>query len=120
MNTNRARYLSPQFEPDVEFELTPQPGTVSPDSVQVRFQELQNRLLEESLGETPNPILRRTLRRAANEAAALSWTTQYPLLIMPLLFHEKARSVRLRLAKQSRVLIRSQRIVEAVNDWDSG
>ena len=120
IKANRAGHLNAQFEPNIEFELALQPGTVSPESVRIRFQELQNRLLEETLGQTPNPILRENMHGVANEAAALAWTTQFPLLIMPVLFHEKARSVRLQLEKQHRVSMRSQQLVDAVSDGDSG
>ena len=120
INANRTGHLTAQFEPDIKFELPLHPGTVSPESVRIRFQALQNRLLEETLGQTPNPILRENLHGVANEAAALAWTTQFPLLLMPVLFQEKARSVRLQLKKQHHVSMRSQQLVDAVTDGDSG
>ncbi len=120
IKANRARHLSAQFEPSIEFELAFQPGTVSPKSVRIRFQELEHRLLEEILGGSANSILREIMHGVANEAAALAWTTQFPLLIMPVLFQEKARSVRLQRERQHRVSMRSQQLVDAVSDWDSG
>ena len=115
----RRRLLRAEFASDVKFELAPVPGTVSPEAVRIRFQELQSRLVEENLSETRNPSVRGGIRQAANEAAALSWTTPYPLLVMPALFAEKAREIRLRLGKQQGVLMRSESLVKTVHDWES-
>lgn len=111
--------LYPHFDTEVAFEMTPLPGVVPSETVQLRFVELQNRLVEETLRETPNPFLREGLHQAANEAAALSWTTPFPLLVMPVLFSEKAHSVRLRLGKQHRVSMKSQSLAEDVSDLNS-
>ncbi|MBI4661205.1 MAG: hypothetical protein HY735_20475 [Verrucomicrobia bacterium] len=107
---SRNRRLFAQFGPDVEFDLTPSPAIVPSETVRIRFQELQERLVRDSLSGTQNPVVRGGLQIAAHEAAALAWTTPYPLLVMPILFQEKARSFRLRLAKQHRVSAQTRRL----------
>ena len=58
-------------------------------------------MLRELLAETGNPELYAPLRRAANEALALAWATPFPLLVLPELLREKARSARLYTRKQA-------------------
>lgn len=120
MNLKPNQCISTQFDNEVAFEMTPLPGVVPSDTVQLRFVELQNRLVEETLHETPNPFLREGLHQAANEAAALSWTTPYPLLVMPVLFNEKVHAVRLRLGKQHRVAMKSQSLADDMGELNTG
>ena len=114
--TSRDRSLPAQWAADVAFELTPVPGAVPPEMVRIKFMELQSGLVKDCLGETRNPIVRGGIHSAANEAAALAWMTAYPLLVMPVLFHEKARETRRRLDKQQSVSMRTERLIAAVND----
>lgn len=116
--TDRDQRLTARFAPEVEFELTPLAGAVSPEAVRIKFQELQSRLVEESLSVTQIPSVRIGIRRAALEAAALSWTTPFPLLVMPVLFLEKTRETRRRLEKQQEVRWRSERLVETVDETE--
>ncbi|MBI2946331.1 MAG: hypothetical protein HYY23_01710 [Verrucomicrobia bacterium] len=118
-NTRRKHRLPAQFAPDVEFELAPVPGVVPPETVRIKFHELQSRLVEASLIESWSQSVRGRIHQAANEAAALAWTTPYPLLVMPELFLEKARETRLRLQKQRSILMRSERLVETIHEWES-
>ena len=53
------------------------------------------------------------LRDAANEAAALAWTTSIPLLVFPALFEEKAAAAVLRNRRQARILKKSRELLAA-------
>jgi hypothetical protein len=103
-----------QFGPDVTFEVTPVPEACSRAATSARFGELQARLVRDVLEETLNPVLRSHLLHAANEAAALAWTTSYPLLVIPTLLAEKVQAARFRAVRQTQIQRRSQEIVEAV------
>ena len=74
---------------------------------------LKGRLLREELGRTGEQELTVRLRRAANEAAALAWATQYPLLVFPALFDEKARTAHVELRRQNAIRIRSSVLLAA-------
>jgi hypothetical protein len=53
------------------------------------------------------------LRDAANQAAALAWTTPAPLLVFPLLFEEKAAAAILQDRRQARILKKSRELLAA-------
>ena len=53
------------------------------------------------------------LRDAANDAAALAWTTPVPLLVFPALFEEKAAAAVLRNRRQARILKKSRELLAA-------
>jgi hypothetical protein len=71
------------------------------------LERLKNRLLRELLENTTNPDENVLLRRAANDAAALAWVTQYPLLLLPALLEEKARAALVQLKRQAQIRRRS-------------
>jgi hypothetical protein len=81
--------------------------------VQAEFAQLYKRLLEGLLGGAGSARLRANLRQAANEAAAIAWTTPYPLLVTPILFEEKARAARSRNSRQSQIQARSELILSS-------
>ena len=110
MKTNDYRQLPTQFAPDVEFDVVAQDRAAA----QAEFEQLESRLLQQHLVETGNPALRAVVKHAANEAAALAWTTPYPLLMLPVLFEEKARATRLRAERQNRIQHRSRNLAEAM------
>jgi hypothetical protein len=68
-------------------------------------------LLNERLGELPDPTFNSYVRTAANEAAALAWVTRYPLLVFPALFGEKADSALQLAEKQEDVFERSRELL---------
>ena len=77
-------------------------------------QELENLkawLLRNLLAETSNPVLGEALRRAVNEAATLAWMTPFPLLVLPALAEEKARSARLHIQRQHVIRERSRTLL---------
>jgi hypothetical protein len=90
MNDSR-KELKASVGPDTRFEVRPVavPYRLELES---RFEALKGRLLEAKLNELWEAGLNSSLRRAANEAAALAWLTPYPLLVFPLLFEEKAHA----------------------------
>ncbi len=56
---------------------------------------------------TAKPELNASIRRAANEAAALAWVTFYPLLLFPALFEEKIRHALRHAERQARIYANS-------------
>ena len=56
------------------------------------------------LTETTDAVLRRQLRLAANEAAAVAWTTPFPLLVLPVLLEEKSEEAQQYSRRQAEVL----------------
>jgi hypothetical protein len=89
-----------------------------------RFEQLKAELLGARIQNGLKPAVTVNLRRAANEAAALAWVTQYPLLVFPQLFEEKAESAIAQAAKQEKVLERSRPIAQGggalKTEWAEG
>lgn len=110
-NNDNNRRVPIQFASDVQFDATP---ATAPARAELRelFARLQDRLIQQCLYETRNSVLRRNLHRAADEAAAVAWTTPYPLLVMPTLFEEKTLAARLRTVRQNQIRERSERLAE--------
>lgn len=76
-----------------------------------KFEQLKGRLLRRLLDDAVQPELNAPLRRAANDAAAVAWTTSFPLLFFPALLEEKARRARLQLQKQNQIRLRSEELL---------
>ena len=106
MKTNYRR-VTTRFGPDTRFELRPAPAAAFRAARENELEQLKRRLLGEALGQTTQPRLGGYLRRAANEAAALAWTTPYPLLVFPGLFAEKADAALLQAERQKSIRRRS-------------
>ena len=109
MNTKRTA-LEAQFGAETRFEL--QPVDALRAIHENEFERLKARLLgirQREAGtkwETP-------LRDAANEAAAIAWTTPVPLLAFPVLFEEKAAAAILQNRRQARILKKSRELLAA-------
>jgi hypothetical protein len=102
MNKNKT-FVPNEFGPETRFELrasAPTPFRVTQEN---EFERLKNQLLVRQLAEVPTPELIPPLRRAANEAAALAWVTQFPLLVFPVLFEEKTATAVHQAARQARI-----------------
>jgi hypothetical protein len=84
------RKLNAYFDPETEFEAEVLRG----EPLKQAFAGLQETLVNETLGETETLALHGPVKQAANEAAGLAWTTQFPLLLFPTLFAEKVERVR--------------------------
>ena len=102
MKNNRT-YVPTRFGPETRFELRPAPPAPFRATQETEFERLKNQLLAEQLVEAPAPGLSPALRRAANEAAALAWVTQFPLLVFPVLFAEKTVAAVHQAQRQARI-----------------
>ena len=101
------RYKRPfaRFAPEAWFEVASVPPAPFRGTRETELDKLKDRLLRELLAETDNTALYAPLRRATNEAAALAWTTPFPLLLLPELLREKAATAR-RYVKRQEALLR--------------
>ena len=111
---NEKHRIPTSFGPDTLFELPATPLLPYRDVQETRFERLKARLLRERLDGTWEPEFNAWLRRAANEASALAWTTAYPLLVFPALFEEKVREATHRVRRQRSVYQRSHELLLAV------
>lgn len=96
------------FDEGARFDLEPR---FEREEVEARFNGLKDDLLEDALVETQTLELHPRLKHAANEAAGLAWTTEFPLLVFPELFDEFAQRERARLNRQQRIRVRTQRLM---------
>lgn len=71
------------------------------------FEQLKQKLLREQLAAESDAETRQWLQHAADESAAVAWTTAYPMLVWPELLEEASRAVRLRAERQRRIRARS-------------
>jgi hypothetical protein len=76
-----------------------------------RFEELKEHLLKRLLRREIDPHNRKDLSLTVNEAAALAWTTPYPLLVLPSLLSEKVSKLRQHQARQNRIRMATLPIV---------
>ena len=93
MNAKSSRRVPTRFGRDIHFELTPQLGPFAPDAARSQFEALKTRLMQRVLQSATDAALRHQLHLAANEAAAVAWTTPFPLLVLPMLLEEKTAEV---------------------------
>ena len=77
------------------------------------LERLKGRLLAERLETSPNAPWGAQVRRAAAEAAAVSWMTRYPLLLFPGLFEELAAAAMARARRQEQIRQRSRLLLAA-------
>jgi hypothetical protein len=89
-------------------ELQPGPGLPSRATRETAFEQLKQQLLVQLLNDHPEPVFKGPIRRAANDAAALAWTTPYPLLLFPALMEEKAATARFQALRQKHIRQRSR------------
>lgn len=75
------------------------------------LEELKQRLLLETTSARCEPGTLSRLRRAAEDAASLAWTTPFPLLVLPELFSEKAEEACTRSQRQREIRQRSLGLV---------
>jgi hypothetical protein len=102
------RLTNLDFEAGDAFELFP---TIERGVLELHFAELRDELLGNQLAETDTVTLQPRIELAANEAAALAWTTDFPLLVFPALFEEFARRERVREARQQKIRARSEKLM---------
>ncbi len=102
-----------RFGPETRFEVQPAPPVPFRALHETALEQLKARLLQERLDAAADPELYAPLRRAANEAAALAWTSPVPLLVFPELFEELARAAIRQLERQKRIRERSRALLQA-------
>ena len=112
MNKNYRR-VPTKFGPDTGFEVKPSPPAPFRARQEAELERLKARLLAERLERRGQPQLDNHVRRAASDAAALAWVTQYPLLVFPALFEEKADAALLRAERQEQIRQRSRELLAA-------
>jgi hypothetical protein len=110
----KSKQVKTQFAPDTRFEVSPAPAVPFRGRQETELDRFKIRLLRQFLKETPDPELNAPLRRAANEAAALAWMTPYPLLVLPALLEEKARTARAQTIRQARIRQRTRNLLMEV------
>ena len=64
------------------------------------LERLREGMLAQTLAQVQSTALVRPIRRAAQEAAALAWMEEFPLLVFPCLFQEKVEAAKLRIQRQ--------------------
>lgn len=109
--SSKVRNVPTIFGPETRFDVTPAPPATFRVLQESRFELLKNGLLREKLDELWEPEFNTTLRRAANEAAAVAWTTAYPLLVYPTLFEEKTQAALTHAERQNAILQRSRELL---------
>ena len=111
MKPRQTKTLETRFAQETRFEVRPLTATVPFRAAQeTQFERLKGRLLRKQLDNAPLAELNTPIRQAANEAAALAWTTQFPLLVLPELFEEKARAAQRHFEKQVQIRARTQNL----------
>ncbi|MBI3878665.1 MAG: hypothetical protein HY301_01190 [Verrucomicrobia bacterium] len=109
--TNKIKTLRTRFGPETRFEVPPRPAVPFRGAQETELEQFKARLLREALAENNLPAFNAPLRRAANDAATVAWVTPFPLLVLPELFAEKARTAIAQTVKQQRVYARSRAIL---------
>lgn len=109
INNNKLE-IPTRFEPDVNFYVMPAITVSFKETVDTDLEKLKNRLIKEAL-ERAEPEFYPLLRRAANEAMAIAYTTPYPTLFYPLLFEEKAAKMRNVFKKQRFIKEKTRQLV---------
>ena len=102
MNTSQTGAPT-RFVPETRFEPRTGPPASFRATQENEFERLKNRLLAQQLAEISAPELNTSLRRAANEAAALAWAALCPLLVFPVLFEEKTATAVRHAERQARI-----------------
>src|SRR5262245_56799829 len=78
-------------------------------AAEAKLDSLKEQLLQPLMEKTSDQDAEAALRRAGTEAAALAWTTPFPLLFLPALLDEKVDRAERYLARQKSILQRGSR-----------
>ncbi len=90
------------------FDAPPVPAAPFRGAHETDLEQFKARLLREWLANTPAAGALVPLRQAGNEAAAIAWASEYPLLVLPELLREKAEAA-LRYAARQAALTKPKR-----------
>lgn len=113
MNMRTNTKLPARFGPETRFNIRPVPAAPFRATYETELERLKIELLWEKLEGAVGADLNARLRRAANDAAALAWTTNVPLLVFPALFEEKAHLAVRQAARQECIRERSRELLAA-------
>jgi hypothetical protein len=89
--TTTSKPLAANFAPETQFTLEPEARLAGYEE---RLETLRITLVRRLVRPGLTGAARRRVRRAIAEAELLAFATPYPLLVLPLLAEEKARTVR--------------------------
>jgi hypothetical protein len=106
-----ATYAEVEFDEGDEFNL---PLRFEREAVAEKFAVLKESLLGDFLDDSESIALHNRLKHAANEAAGIAWTTEFPLLVFPALFDELAKREQLRASRQQRIIARTETLLAAI------
>ena len=73
---------------------------------------MKKQLLAPVLNQVGDPVVRKQMTLAGNEAAAIAWTTPYPLLVLPSLLEEKTAEIQEQTSRQREVRRASAALLE--------
>jgi hypothetical protein len=111
MNVNKIA-LKAQFGAETRFELQPTQAVLFDAAYEGSFERLKNKLLDGKLRRAGTKW-DGPLRDAANEAAAIAWTTSVPSLVFPVLFEEKITAAVSQDKRQTRIFRKSRELLAA-------
>jgi hypothetical protein len=94
------------------FQAEPPSGESKRRAQEVALERFKRRLAQKAAYQAEDARLVPWLRHAANEAAALAWTTPFPMLFLPQLLEEKAEAVRRYVRRQDALRPRSDQQIE--------
>jgi hypothetical protein len=109
MNDNYNR-VPTEFGPETRFDVPTLPFRAMDEGA---FERLKADLLARRLAAVWDAEANSSVRRAANEAAALAWVTPYPMLVFPALFEEKVNASELHAKRQDAIRQRSRELLAA-------
>ena len=112
INPKTRKKLATRFQPEPRVDLELNALTFLRPAQGTQLELLKRRLVQELVSEKFTRDLDLFVERAAVDAEALAWTTEFPLLFFPTLLEEKALTAQLQLGKQKQVRARSQQIFE--------
>ena len=105
--------LNTRFEPETRFEFDPLPAAPFRAAQEDELEKLKDTLLTQALNYASEGAYYAPLRRAANDAAALAWTTPFPLLFLPALFEELAAKAKTHTRQQGEIMKRSRKWLQS-------
>src|SRR5437899_12454123 len=103
--------IAAEFEPATRLDSHPASACRHQASGIAALEELKQRLLQETARARSDSATWSCLRRAAEEAASLAWTTPFPLLVLPELFAEKEVEACVRSLRQRDIQQRSRGLI---------
>ena len=113
MKTKRTNLLT-RFAAETRFDVAPVAAVPFRGTRETELEEFKKQLLRAALNQATEAELYTSLRRAANEAAAVAWMTPFPLLFLPVLFEEKIAAARRHFERAQNVRTRSRKILADV------